>query len=75
VLYLDGAETTINQAAAMLSLMFNIGPGAFKRSLMLVHHRAGKTAKAHKQWNWCSVTKGGQLVVVNGLINRRIEER
>lgn len=34
------AKTTQAQFDAMISLMFNIGPGNFKKSSVLMHHRA-----------------------------------
>lgn len=51
---LGGAATTDNQFAAMVSLAFNIGLGAFKTSSVLRFHRDGKPQSAAQSfilWN------------------------
>lgn len=57
---------------AMVSLAFNIGPAAFKRSSVLRHFNAGRTqqaADAFLMWN----KAGGR--VLRGLVRRREAER
>jgi lysozyme len=69
---LVGAETTDNQFAAMVSLAFNIGLGAFQRSTVLRQHRAGhhiRAAAAFLMW-----VKGGGKTL-SGLVRRRGAER
>jgi len=61
-----------NQWSALLSLAYNIGPTAFKRSSALRHFNAGNTDKAARSillWN----KAGGK--VVKGLVNRRKDEQ
>jgi lysozyme len=61
-----------NEFGAFVSLAYNIGPGAFKKSSALRHFNAGDKAKAADAillWN----KAGGK--VVKGLQNRRAEER
>ena len=61
-----------NEWAAFLSLAYNIGPGAFRKSSALRHFNAGNKAKAADailMWN----KAGGK--VLQGLNNRRAEER
>lgn len=63
---------TENQWAAMLSLAYNIGPGAFAKSSVLRFFNAGDTASAANafaMWN----KAGGK--VVNGLVRRRAAEK
>ena len=63
---------TDNQFAAMVSLAFNIGEGAFRKSTVLRKHKAGEhmaAAEAFKLWN-----KGGGKVLP-GLVKRREAER
>lgn len=62
---------TDNQFAAMVSLAFNIGEGAFRKSTVLRKHKAGEhvaAAEAFKLWN-----KGGGKVLP-GLVKRRAVE-
>ena len=69
---LDGAATTDNQFAAMVSLAFNIGLGAFQRSTVLWQHKAGnrqRAAAAFLLW-----IKGGGHTLP-GLVRRRAAER
>lgn len=68
---LDGAATTDGQLAAMTSLAYNIGLGAFRKSTLLAKHRAGDHGGARAQfavWN----KAGGR--VMNGLVRRRAAE-
>ena len=61
-----------NEFGAFVSLAYNIGPGAFKKSSALRHFNAGnkeKAADAFLLWN----KAGGK--VLQGLVNRRKEER
>jgi lysozyme len=68
---LGGAPTTENQFSAMVSLAFNIGLGAFRRSKVLALHKAGKTAEAARAFaNWRKA--GGK--VLPGLVRRRAAE-
>ena len=63
---------TDNQFAAMVSLAYNIGAGAFKRSSVCQHHQAGhhaEAADAFRRWN----KAGGK--VLSGLTRRREAER
>ena len=60
-----------NQFGAMVSLAYNIGPSAFKRSSVLRHFNAGNdaaAANAFLAWN----KAGGK--VLRGLVNRRADE-
>lgn len=70
--FLDAAPTTDNQFAAMVSLAFNIGLGAFQRSTVLRQHKAGnrqRAAAAFLMW-----VKGGGRTLP-GLVRRRTAER
>jgi lysozyme len=67
---------TLHQAAAMLSLTYNIGSSAFKSSTVLRQFNAGnfqQSADAFLMWD--KATVNGQKVVVDGLHNRRTQER
>lgn len=64
-----------NQFGAFLSLAYNIGPAAFKKSSALRHFNAGnadKAAEAMKLWN--KATVDGKRIVLRGLVNRREDE-
>lgn len=68
--------TTDDQFSAMVSLAFNIGSGGYRSSTVLRQHRAGlyqAAADAFLMWDKAHVN--GQLVVVQGLLNRRKAER
>lgn len=61
-----------NEFGAFVSLAYNIGPGAFKKSSALRHFNAGDKAKAAGAillWN----KAGGK--VLPGLVKRRAEEK
>jgi lysozyme len=67
---------SLHQAAAMLSLTYNIGTGAFKSSTVLRQFNAGDFAVAADAFMmWDKATVNGQKVVVDGLHNRRVQER
>lgn len=66
------APVNENQFGAMVSLAYNIGPGAFGRSSVLSRFNRGEIASAadaFRMWN----KAGGK--VLQGLVNRREEER
>jgi lysozyme len=67
---------TTHQAAAMLSLTYNIGATAFRNSTTLRRFNARDfvgAADAFLLWDKAHVD--GRLVVVDGLHNRRVAER
>lgn len=67
---------TLHQAAAMLSLTYNIGTGAFQTSSVLRKFNAGDipgSADAFLMWD--KATVDGRRVVIEGLHNRRVAER
>lgn len=61
-----------NEFAAFVSLAYNIGPGAFRKSSALRHFNAGDKAKAADAILLFNKA-GGK--VLRGLVNRRQEER
>jgi lysozyme len=67
---------TLHQAAAMLSLTYNIGITAFRCSTVLAKFNVGDIAAAAEAFlMWDKATVNGQLTVVPGLYNRRVQER
>ena len=67
---------TLHQGAAMLSLTYNIGTGAFSTSTVLRDVNAGNIAGAADAFLlWDKGTVDGQLVVIPGLLKRRQAER
>ncbi len=67
---------TVHQAAAMLSLTYNIGLGGFLGSTVLRQYNAGKIPEAADAFlMWSKAQVDGKLVVVDGLLNRRKAER
>ena len=64
-------EPNENQLAAMVSLAFNIGLGAFKNSTVLKMHNAGKWAEAANAFGMWKKDNGQVLA---GLVRRRSEE-
>ena len=69
-------QATLHQAAAMLSLTYNIGTGAFKGSTVLKKFNLGKISEAADAFLlWDKAWVDGQLVVVPGLHKRRVQER
>jgi lysozyme len=68
--------TTDNQFSAMVSLTYNIGTVAFLTSTVLRMHLSGYYAAAAEAFLlWDKAHIDGVLQTVNGLRNRRIEER
>jgi lysozyme len=64
------------QADAMLSLAYNIGPGAFKSSSVLRKWNAGDPDGAAASFAlWNKGTVNGKKVVLKGLVRRREAER
>ena len=59
-----------NQAAALQSLIYNIGQGAFDRSSLKKAIVAKDWKAVWKNWDW--ITGGGKFL--NGLAKRRAEE-
>ena len=73
---LINVTVTDNQFSALVSLSFNIGAGAFKRSTLLRNLNAGDTQAAADQFRvWRKGTVGGIKVVLPGLVKRRALER
>lgn len=71
--YLD---LTYGQAAAVISLVYNIGLGAFDRSTLLKYiHADDYLAAADEFLKWTRATVGGKKVLVPGLVTRRAAER
>lgn len=69
------SSATDNQFAAMVSLAYNIGVGAFRTSSVLREHIAGKFASAAAAFLlWDKAHEDGQLVEVAGLFRRRTAE-
>ena len=60
-----------DQKAAVCSLIFNIGQGAFDRSKCKKAIIAGDWAESHRQWDW--VTANGK--VLPGLVIRRQKDK
>lgn len=60
-----------DQKAAICSLVYNIGQGAFDRSKCKKAIIAGDWAEAHRQWGW--ITANGK--VLPGLVIRRQKEK
>ena len=68
--------STDNQFAAMVSLSYNIGGTNFLGSSVRRHHNEGNyQAAADSFLLWDKAHVDGQLVVVQGLLNRRNAER
>ena len=67
-----------NQFDALVSLIFNIGQGAFRSSTVLKRLNAGDTreriTEAWRMWNKYTDPATGQKVVSRGLDTRRIAE-
>lgn len=67
---------SLHQAAAMLSLTYNIGTAAFQSSSVLRKFNLGDIQGAADAFlMWDKATVDGQCVVIEGLHNRRIAER
>jgi lysozyme len=64
-----------NQLAAMTSLAFNIGRGAFEKSTVLKAHNRGDTTSAGRAFMmWNKARVNGKLVEMPGLVSRRARE-
>jgi len=71
----QNVPTSDNQFSAMISLAFNIGTGAFRGSSVLRYHLAQDHVHAAKSFLlWDKAHVDGELVVVQGLLKRRIQE-
>lgn len=65
----------INQFSALVSLVYNIGPGAFHTSTLLRLLNAGDYAGAREQFHvWRMGTVNGVRQILPGLVKRRAEE-
>lgn len=69
---LGGSPTTDNQFAAMVSMAYNVGLGAFKSSSVLRYHREKNTSRAADSFRLWIMVKGKPS---KGLQNRREAER
>lgn len=69
-------DATENQVGAFCSLTYNIGTGAFQASSVLRCHNRGDYEGAARHFNdWKKVRQNGLLVISNGLVARRADER
>ncbi len=69
-------RASLHQAAAMLSLTYNIGTAAFQSSTVLKKFNLGDIQTAADAFlMWDKATVDGQRVVIEGLHNRRVAER
>lgn len=70
------APLSPNKFAALVSLIYNIGIGAFRESTVRKRINAGDSdAAIAEAWGWFNkATVGGRLVTVPGLVNRRRDE-
>jgi len=69
-------QSTDDQFDAMVSFTFNEGVGAFRTSTLLRMFKAGNIQGAADQFLvWDKAHVDGQLVFVQGLLNRRKAER
>ena len=65
-----------NQKIALVSLVFNIGPTAFKNSTLLKLLNNGDYNKASLEFpRWVYITLNGQKQISKGLQNRRFREQ
>jgi lysozyme len=66
---------TAHQAAAMISLGYNIGAGALAGSTLLAKFNAGDARGAAAEFSrWCHGRVNGKEIVIEGLLLRREEE-
>ena len=64
-----------NEFGAFLSLAYNIGPSAFRKSSALRHFNEGNKNKAAESIAlWNKATVNGKRKVLQGLVNRRADE-
>ncbi len=67
---------TVNQHAAVASLIYNIGEGQWRTSTALRRLNAGNFAGAAEAMTWFNkIHRNGVLQVSNGLVKRRERER
>jgi lysozyme len=72
---LGNAETTPDQFAAMLSLLYNIGEQKFAGSSVMRFHKVGDHAAAARSFGlWNKAKVKGKLAPLKGLTRRRAEE-
>ena len=64
-------KLTTNQKTALVSLIYNIGWGAFSKSKCYKAIKEKDWATAYQEWTW---VKGGGKVLL-GLVKRRAEEK
>ncbi|HUJ04044.1 MAG TPA: lysozyme [Rhizomicrobium sp.] len=68
-------DPSAHQAAAMLSLAYNIGESEFAASTLLRKFNAGDVAGAGAEFaRWCHGRVNGKLVAIAGLLGRRRDE-
>jgi lysozyme len=73
---LTGVNLNQNQFDAVVSLCYNIGVGGFQNSTVLKKLKAGDFPAASKAFDlWNKGTANGVKVVLQGLVNRRKDER
>jgi lysozyme len=73
---LTGINLNQNQIDAVVSLCYNIGVGAFQSSTVLRQLKAGDFPAASRAFDlWNKGTVHGVKVVLQGLVNRRNDER
>lgn len=69
-------QPTLNQWSALLSLAYNIGWPAIAKSTLLRLFNAGQRGIASAHFlDWDKTHVDGKLVVIPGLLNRRIAEK
>lgn len=68
---IEDLDPTPSQTEALVSLIYNIGWGAFAKSKCYKAIKAKDYGTAFKEWNWISAN--GK--VLKGLIKRRTEEK
>ena len=76
ILYSCKSPLNINQISALVSFVYNVGIGAFKRSTMLKKLNYGDLRGASLEFEkWDKATVKGKKVVLPGLTKRRHEEK
>lgn len=69
-------QPTLNQWSALLSLAYNVGWPAIAKSTLLKLFNAGQRGIASMHFlDWDKAHVDGRLVVVPGLLNRRLAEK
>lgn len=69
--HLKDLPLTSNQETALVSLIYNIGWGAFSKSKCYKAIKAKDWGTAYREWEWIKANG----IALNGLIKRRSEER